>query len=331
MYPLYKAKFVSLFGFAGNCIELKKKFKMAFGIIRARNLSAGDISEADKHNARKYSSEQECPENIKFRGRNVTAYLSEKNENYLHKDETSLQEVLDVRLKENNVKGIRKNSNLAIEYVCTINDKKAWEAYHFDGYVSNTQKWLEDRHGKDSVIAVYKHEDESNPHAHFVVVPLEKKEVKWKNKNSQGVREETRLNTREFTGGRDKLRKLQDDYFEHLTGRYGEGKDNTLGVPLYRGTLVENQFKEYSQQTDHKIGELRNELQNINDEVIRKEKELEIALKQTQFNKKKQEFENKSKRKNQYNRKNWGNKGTRDNSTIFHTEPEKKKYRGPKM
>lgn len=305
---------------------------MAFGIIRARNLSAGDISGADKHNARKYSSEQEFPENIKFGGKNVTRYLSEKHEDYLGKDQTSLQESLDLRLKENNVKGIRKNSNLAIEYVCTINDKKAWESYHFDGYVSNTQKWLEDRHGKDSIIAVYKHEDESNPHAHFVVVPLKEKEVKWKNQNGQGVRKETRLNTREFTGGRDKLRKLQDDYFEHLTGRYGDGVEekNKLGVPLYRGTLVENQFKEYSRQTDHKIGELRNELQNINDEILRKEKELEIASKQAQFNKKKQEFENKSRGKNEYNRKNWGNKGTRDNSTIFHTETNKKKNRGPK-
>ena len=306
---------------------------MAFGIVRARNLSAGDISGTDKHNARRYSSEKEYPENIKVGGKNDTFYQTEKHENYLRKDQTSLQEALDIRLKENNVKGIRKNSNLAIEYVCTINDKKAWEKYSFDGYVSNTKSWLEDRHGKDSVIATYKHEDESNPHVHFVVVPLETKEIKWKNQKSQGVRKETRLNTRKFTGGRDKLRGLQDDYFKHLSDRYGVGEDNKLGVPLYRGTLASEKFQEYSQQTDHKIGDLRNELQNINDDVLRREKELEIIKKQAEFTERKRTFENESKRKNEYSRKNWQNKGTRDNPTIFHTEKEpskkEKKYRGP--
>jgi hypothetical protein len=105
---------------------------------------------------------------------------------------------------------------------------------------------------------------------------------------------------------------------------------------LYRGTLASEKFQEYSQQTDHKIGDLRNELQNINDDVLRREKELEIIKKQAEFTERKRTFENKSKRKNEYNRKNWQNKGTRDNPTIFHTEEKKKdktktKYRGPKM
>ena len=306
---------------------------MAFGIVRARNLSAGDISGTDKHNGRRYSSEKEYPENINFKGRNSTVYQTEKHDDFLYKNEMNLQEALDIRLKENNVKGIRKNSNLAIEYVCTINDKKAWEKYSFDGYVSNTKQWLEERHGKNSVIATYSHQDESNPHAHFIVVPLKTKDVKWKNKKTQGFRTETRLNTREFTGGRDKLRELQNDYFEHLSKRYGVGEDNKLGVPLYRGTLVEEQFKEYSQQTDHKIGVLRNELQNINDDVLRRLKTLEIEEKQAQFKEKRIEFENKTKRKNEYNRKNWKGKGTRDNSTIFHTEKksEKKRSRGRSM
>lgn len=306
---------------------------MGFGIIRARNLSAGDISGTDKHNARRYSNEKEVPKNINPKGQNWTGYEVQNNSDFLRKDETNLQKVIDIRLKLNEVKGIRKNSNLAIEYVCTINDKKAWNNYNFGGYVSNTKKWLEDRHGKDSVVATYEHEDESNPHVHFVVVPLEKKDVKWKNKKSQGVRTETRLNTRKFTGGRDKLRGLQDDYYSHLVQRYGAGEDNKFRVPLYRGTRASEQFKKYSEQTDHKIGDLRNELANIKDDVLRKQKELEIAKKQAEFKDKKIEFENKSKKANDYTRKNWQNKGTRDNPTIFHTEKtvEKKKPRGPKM
>lgn len=300
---------------------------MGFGIVRARNLSAGDISGTDKHNARRYSNEKEYPENINFNGKNETYYQTEKHEDYLNKDDITLQEALDIRLEKNNVKGIRKNSNLAIEYVCTINEKKAWENYSFSGYVSNTKTWLEEKHGKESIIATYMHQDETNPHVHFIVVPLETKEVKWKNKKSQGVRTETRLNTRKFTGGRDKLRALQDDYFKHLSETYGVGKNNKLGVPLYRGTLASEKFKKYSQQTDYKIGVLRNELENIKDNVLRKEKELEIAQKQSQLKEKEQKFEREERKTNEYNRKNWKNKGTKDNSTIFHTEKKKEKIR----
>lgn len=297
---------------------------MAFGIIRARNLSAGDIASTDKHNARRYSSEKEYPENIKVDGRNEALYQTEKHEDYLYKDEITLQEALDIRLKENNVKGIRKNSNVAIEYVCTINDKKAWNAYSFEGYVSNTQTWIEDRHGKNSVIATYKHEDESNPHVHFVVVPLEEKVVKWKNKQGSGERKETRLNTRDFTGGRDKLRGLQDDYFQHLGDRYGL-QGEKLGVPLFRGTKVEFQHKEYSNQTDHELGVLRDELSQTNDQVLKLGIELEIARKNAEKLKKEGAYQNEIKKSQEYKRKNWQNKGVRDNQTIFHTEEPAKK------
>lgn len=295
---------------------------MAFGIIRARNLSAGDIGTTDKHNARKYSTPEEYPKNIKINHPYYADYRRENHEDYLGKNETTLQESLDFRLKKNNVKGIRKNSNLGIEYVCTINDKKAWDKYSFSGFVANTQTWLEDRHGKNSVIATYSHEDESNPHVHFVVVPLVKKEINWKNKNGQGVRTETRLNTREFTGGRDKLRALQDDYFSHLSERYGVGEDNKLGVPLYRGTRVEHQFREYSQQTNDEIGVLRNELANLTEELAISKKQFEIDLKQADFKQKEIDFNNKIKIDNDKTRKNWGQKGLRDNPVIFHTEKE---------
>ena len=296
---------------------------MGFGIIRARNLSAGAISRTDKHNARWYSSEKEYPENIKIKGKNDTKYQTEQHEDYLLKNEITLQEALDIRLKENNVKGIRKNSNLAIEDVCTINDKKAWERCFFSGFVSNTQTWLEDRQGKNSIIATYSHLDESNPHVHFVVAPLVTKQVKWKNKKGQGVRTETRLNTREHTGGRKKLSKLQDDYYSHLIQRYGAGENNELGVPLYRGTLASEQFIAYSQQTDHEIGALRNQLENINSEVLQREKEFKIIRKQAEFKERQRTFESQNKKRNEYNRKNWQNKGVKDNLTIFHTQEKK--------
>lgn len=295
---------------------------MAFGIIRARNLSAGAISNTDKHNARRYESKTDYPENITPNGRHQEAYILENKEDHLHKKNFNLQQAIDDRLEKNNVKGIRKNSNLAIEYVCTVNDQKAWEQYSFSGYVSNTKKWLEDRHGKNSIVASYEHLDESNPHVHFIVVPLKTKEVKWKNQKGEGVRIETRINTRDYTGGRDKLRDLQNDYFEHLTERYDGGKK--MGIQFYRGTLVEHQHKVYTQETDHKIGELRKELSKTDDSLKRLKLELLIEEKRKEQLEAEKEFKTNQSRHNSYNRKNWDSKGTRDNPTIFHSNEDGK-------
>lgn len=307
---------------------------MAFGIIRARNLSASDIASTDEHNARLYSSIEQYPENINPDGRFDVKYQSEISEEYLYPGETNLQKIIDTRLKENNVKGIRKNSNLAIEYVCTISDKKAWDSYHFSGFSSNVHKFLEERHGKDSVVAVYDHYDETNPHVHFVVVPLREKKIKWKNQQSQGERKETRLNTREFTGGRDKLRKLQDDYFKHLSDTYGVGKDNKFKVPLYRGTLAEHQHKEYTLKTNHEIALLSQQIEKAKDLLHKLKLTEEKLKKEAEMLKKEKSFKTEQAKTNEKTKKNWKSKGTQQNKTIFHTNSEyynKKKKKGRSM
>ncbi len=305
---------------------------MAFGLIRARNLSAADISSTDIHNARRYETKEQYPENVPLEKRNdnfiKTEYILENHEDYLGKKETTLAEAIDERLKINEVKGIKSNSNLAIEYVVGINDKKAWDNYNFDGFVSNTKQWLERRHGKDSVVAVYSHLDESNPHAHIIVVPIEKKTVKWKNTKGSGERTESRLNTRDYTGGREKLRGLQNDYFEHLTQRYDGGKK--FGLELFRGTLVENQTKEYIEQTNHEIGELRTVLASLDDDIAKNivqgqilEKQRILALKEVEL--KKEEDRRHSEKKNL-----WKLKGTRDNPDIFHGKTTAEEKSGEK-
>lgn len=293
---------------------------MAFGIIRARNLSAGDISSTDKHNARKYETREEFPENINPHGKRRESYLKPGSE-FLSKEEATLEEVVRARIADQNVKGIKSNSNLAIEYVATINDKKAWEHYSPSSFFSNVSQWLEERHGERSVVAIYEHYDESNPHAHFVVVPVANKKIKWKNLKGSGERSEKHLNTRDFTGGREKLRALQDDFFKYLSG-YGE----KLGVPIYRGTLVENQKREYIQQTVAEIGRLRAKLSDITNEVEKARVIHEILQKQEQNVLNQAELKNIENGKFKGGR-NWENKGTRDNPSgeVFHDKREKKR------
>lgn len=301
---------------------------MAFGLIRARNLSAGEISSTDKHNSRRYSSAEEYPDNIDQEKRHDSFinvdYISNNGSTYLGKNESSLKESIDKRLKDKNVKGIRKNSNLAIEYVVGINDKKAWDNYAFDGFVANTKQWLEERHGENSVVAVFKHLDESNPHAHIIVVPVQEKIVKWKNTKGEGEKKEARLNTRDYTGGRDKLRELQNDYFEHLTKRYNGGEK--LGLKLYRGTLVENQTKEYIEKTNHEIGNLKAELE-VQKNNIEKSGEIfkQIQIKNQELIEKEILLKREQDRRNSENKNLWKLKGTKDNKDIFHTKKEDEK------
>jgi hypothetical protein len=234
---------------------------MAFGICRIRNLKLADISSTDTHNARRYESVEEYPTNINAEGKNITRYLAGNDGDFLYKDQITLGEALQYRIEKNNVVGQRSNSNVAIEYVLAVNDKNAWENYSPEGYFQNCLNWLEERHGKGSVIAISEHYDESNPHAHFVVVPLVEKDVKWKNRSGEGVKKETRIDTRSWTGGREKLRALQDDYHQFV-----KGFESKMGVEFHRGTLVENQTKSYIQKTDHRIGKLRANLERLEKE-----------------------------------------------------------------
>jgi hypothetical protein len=305
---------------------------MAFGLIRARNLSAADISSTDIHNARRYEMKEQYPLNVPLEKRNDifidTKYILENHEDYLGKKETNLAKTIEERLKINEVKGIKSNSNLAIEYVVGINDKKAWDNYNFEGFVSNTKQWLERRHGKDSVVAIYSHLDESNPHAHIIVVPIENKIVRWKNKKGSGERTENRLNTRDYTGGKEKLRDLQNDYFEHLTHRYSGGKK--LGLELFRGTLVENQTKEYIEQTNHEIGELRTVLSSLNDDIAKNIVQGQILEKQRILALKEVELKKEEDRRNFEKKGFWKLKGTRDNQNIFHGKTSAEEKSGEK-
>ena len=58
-------------------------------------------------------------------------------------------------------------------------------------------------------------------------------------------------------------------------------EEKKLGLELYRGTLVENQLKEYVKQTNHEIGELRAILANITNEIDRNTLLLRISEKKS--------------------------------------------------
>ena len=91
----------------------------------------------------------------------------------------------------------RKNGVPAFEVVVSYSPEhqvplKAW--------AKAQMAFFEEQYGKDRILSMHLHTDETTPHAHVIVMPLVQKQGKWK------------LACRDFLGGADKLIKLQDDY-----------------------------------------------------------------------------------------------------------------------
>lgn len=251
---------------------------MAYGIIRVRNLSAVDVAPTETHNGRKYQEKGvHPPEHIDTQGYYTHETIGDK----------SMNERINERLKALGITP-RKNSVVALEYVVALSGNPQEKAlirqnYDIGGFLSDATKWVAERHGgMQNLVAVSQHFDESNPHAHIVVLPIVEKTVKWKNQKGSGERVESRLCARDFTGSKDMLSALQDQYHAFVEP-YGAKMG---GVKFFRGTKKEEQLKEYTKKTSRELGLLRQKLDNCISEA-------EVKVVKAEFEAKKAEFEQK--------------------------------------
>jgi FtsZ-binding cell division protein ZapB len=123
---------------------------------------------------------------------------------------------VSTRIKGAGIDKPRKNAVLAIEHLMAASpeafqlkkgldpqtgkmtltgptaDIERWQAFK-----KNCYKWLNDQYGKENIVNFTTHLDEQTPHIHAVVVPIDKK---------------GKLNCREYLGGREKMRGLQDSF-----------------------------------------------------------------------------------------------------------------------
>lgn len=231
---------------------------MAFGYIRVRNISSSAVSSTEKHNERKYSPGKE-PKNIR-------PLATRFNSSSYHGDEkkpipVNLKEAINQRIDAHSIK-LKSSQNCAIEFVIGAS-KDFWEKYDPRGHFSNAHEWLEKKYGEGSVVSKSEHFDESNPHCHFIVVPILQKEIKWKNRNGEGSRSESRMAIREATGGREKLRALQDDYFKFIKP-YGDAVEVEFkrGEKKAAGTL-----EKYVKNTNYEIGEISEKIKALRSDL----------------------------------------------------------------
>lgn len=276
---------------------------MAYGILRVRKVSAGEISSSEKHNSREFEKEEKIPGNIKPENNGKTcqtvtfkyhngqlisknfAYQKQANEGAA----PTIWQMIQDRFRNLKVK-TKSNSIHAIEYVIGVNDRKFYEHINAGDFFHNSlEDFFMKKFGKENILAMSIHDDESNPHAHVLITPIAKKSKKWKNRNGQGEKIEYSLSARDFVGGKEQMSQMQTDWFEYLSKEYGYLENR--GFKFFRGILAKEQKRQYVQQTDHELGDLRHKLDDLKTDIDKKEVLTLIEEKRAEIDIKTQEFD----------------------------------------
>lgn len=163
---------------------------MAYGIARIAKLKAGNINSSELHvnRERNTPNANEQVTNIRLIG------------------EGDLRRLDDVVRDKISDQTIRKNAVLCVEMLLTASPEYFrpqepsragyYEAQKLKAWQQAVTKWLDEEYG-DRLVRAELHLDESTPHIHAYLVPLD---------------ERGKLNCRGIFGGRQKLSQFQDSY-----------------------------------------------------------------------------------------------------------------------
>ncbi len=171
---------------------------MAYGICRIQKLKAGSVGRSAKHTSRRYDTPNADPEKQHIR---IIGQLDSPNI-------PDLETLVRQHIGEQT---IRKNAVLAVEFLLTASpeyfrpDDPARAGYYqqqrLEAFQQSACQWLVNRYG-ERIIRAELHLDESTPHIHAYMVPLDEK---------------GKLNCRALLGGsRYRLSELQDDFAQAM-------------------------------------------------------------------------------------------------------------------
>lgn len=149
-------------------------------------------------------------------------------------------------------KKIGKGRVPCIELLATVSPEvMARKDFDYVAYLNDFDHWVEDTFGKENVFLKVHHKDEKTPHSSVFVVPKVTK--KYKDGHTEEV-----LAAKQWLGGREKLSKLQDDFFEKVGKKYG----------LERG--IKNSKAKHQTQKKYyaKINQLEKELTEFSQNLV---------------------------------------------------------------
>ena len=111
----------------------------------------------------------------------------------------------------------RKDAVKGIEYLMTASDPSQ---FNLNDWYEENYKWLCERHGEENVLSFDLHMDETTPHIHAIVIPIDKR---------------GKLCAKSFIDGPYQLRRLLDEYSERMSmfglcrcEKYSKAKKITL-------------------------------------------------------------------------------------------------------
>ncbi len=171
---------------------------MAYGICRIQKLKAGSVGRSAKHTGRRYDTPNADPTKPHLR------IIGEPDSPNIPDLETLVRQHIGDQT-------IRKNAVLAVEFLLTAspeyfrpdNPSRAgyYEPKRLEDFQQSACEWLVNRYG-DRIVRAELHLDESTPHIHAYMVPLD---------------EQGKLNCRALLGGsRYRLSELQDDFAQAM-------------------------------------------------------------------------------------------------------------------
>lgn len=192
---------------------------MSFAILRVEKIKTqGAIASIGKHNER----ERETP--------NADYNITPENKTLVGDDSLSYLEAWQEKTKDLK---IRSNAVLALEVVLTYSpEAKIQQSQNFEAWQAKNIQFLKDTFGEDNILKAKLHIDETTPHIHAVIVPIDDK---------------GKLNARAFTGGREKLRDMQTSYAEYMQDfKLNRGIENSRAehIPLkkFYGAMQDNKI-----------------------------------------------------------------------------------------
>lgn len=243
---------------------------MAYAILRTAKLkSAGNIGGSLAHNYRT----RETP--------NADEKRAHLNSHSMGTAE-EVKQAIEARLPEKR----RSDAVLCVEYFIGASPEYFDQSDDKDGsrYFETAKKWLEDRHGKENVIATSVHMDETSPHLVAYVVPLD---------------ENGKLNAKKFLGGKATLSAMQSDFAEtvkhhglergiegskatHTTIQEYYSKVNSEAPSLTDGLDLPKKktFESHDSYDDRVRGALREQLQPRFEVLEAKAKQVDQAKKE---------------------------------------------------
>lgn len=166
-----------------------------------------------------------------------------------HVPDNALEQAM-ARYRATLPKKIGKGRVPCVELLMTVSPEVlARKDFNPAKYMNDCDQWAKDTFGEKNVFLRVHHWDESTPHTSIFVVP--KIQKKYKDGHVEEV-----LAAKQWLGGRDKLAKLQDDFWDKVGKKHGlergirnsRAKHQTVKKYYSRLNQVERELTEFSQE-----------------------------------------------------------------------------------